>query len=205
MPAPTTTATYLCGTTGGYGGIHAMTHESALWDRAVCGAPCKIASRWGEYRSGLPAALATAEYLCPACAWTVALTQGTGVAELAFWTDHGAGGPSGDLAHRTAAALLAAVADADDELADRPALRLLAQVSAHWPVDLLPEDCAEQTCDHDTAEQCAAGGSVACPACSIRSGPEAGEWEGQYQVPAATPCSALLAVAQCADVAVEVA
>ncbi len=199
MTAPTLT-TYRCGTTGGYGGIHAIATRNTI--RAVCGAPCHVAPRWGEYRTGLPAALNTPESLCTSCAWTVSFDLGTQAVELAFWMVHGSTGPAGDLARRAATALLhASHGDADAPVM----LRLLATLSSHWPVDLLREDCAEQECDHETTGRCAElFGSVACPACSVRSGPEAGEWEGQYEVPVTAPCSALTAIAQYLHVAVEV-
>lgn len=205
MPAPTTTTTYLCGTTSGYGGIHAIAAPNA--PHAVCGAPCQIAPRWGRYRAGLPAALNIPESLCTSCAWTVAFALGAQAAELAFWMHHGSNGPAGDLARRTATALLHSSHSTEDSADDAPmAVRLLATISAHWPVDLLPEDCVERECDHDYLAQCAAqGGSTACPTCSVRSGPEAGEWEGQYMVSAAAPCSALTAIAEHVNVPVEVA
>jgi hypothetical protein len=195
MTAATTT-TYRCGIEGDE--VHAIADPE--FHRAVCGVLTRRALLWGGYRDGVPAALRLTNHLCPACAWIVALERGTAAAELEYWTTCGATGPAGDLAARTAQAALDRIGE-DHE--DTPAeVRLLVVVSRHWPVQLLPEDCAEGSCDHSAAEACtAASGAVACPACSLLAGPDAGEWEGQYEVSVPSPCSALAAIAHHLDIA----
>jgi hypothetical protein len=192
MTAAATTTAYLCGIEADQ--VHAVAGVET--QRAVCGALTRLASKWGSYRDGLPASLALTGHLCPTCAWKVALERGTTAAELEHWITCGATGPAGDLAAQAAQAVLDRIAT-DREDTDAPAeVRLLVTISRHWPVQLLQEDCAEDECDHDNAEECASlAGSVACPACSVLTGPEAGEWEGQYEVPVTAPCSALTAIA----------
>jgi hypothetical protein len=189
MTAAATTTTYLCGIEADK--VHAVADVET--QRAVCGALTRLASKWGSYRDGLPASLALTGDLCPGCAWTVALKRGTTATELEHWITCGATGPAGDLAAHAARTVLDWIA-ADREDVDAE-VRLLVAISRHWPVQLLREDCAEDECDHDNAEECALAGSVACPACSVLAGSEAGEWEGQYEVPVTAPCSALTAIA----------
>jgi hypothetical protein len=186
----TTTTTYLCGIESPK--VHAVAGADS--PRAVCGAPYRFASKWGEYRDGVPRSLQSTEHLCPACAWTVALDRGTTAAELEHWITCGGAGPAGDLAARTARVILDKIGhDPEDNAAE---LRLLVAVSTHWPVQLLREDCADGECDHEPVDRCAdLFGSAACGACSVLAGPEAGEWEGQYEVPVTAPCSALTAIA----------
>lgn len=194
MSAAATTTTYLCGLEADE--VHAVADVKT--QRAVCGALTRLASKWGNYRDGLPASLALTGHLCPACAWAVALERGTTATELEHWVICGADGPAGDLAARTAQTVLDRIADDFD--GDPAEARLLVSISRHWPVQLLQEDCAEDECDHDNAEECAQAGSVACPACSVLAGSEAGEWEGQYELPVTAPCSALTAIAAHVDV-----
>jgi hypothetical protein len=161
---------------------------------------------------------------CPTCAWTHAVRTGTGTgtvavavavavavefAELAALSGSGpvSTSTSGELdlpvphgaAARVAAAVLAA-ADADAPGSDydrtHPAtVQLLATVTAHAPTALLDADCAEGGCEHNS-EPCPIA-AVACPACSVRAGSWAGEWEGVYQrectIPG--PCEVLRTIA----------
>ena len=149
---------------------------------------------------------------CPTCAWTHAVRTEAVAVEFAELAALSGSGPvststsgSGELdlpvphgaAARVAAAVLAA-ADAPGSDYDRthPAtVQLLATVTAHAPTALLDADCAEGGCEHNS-EPCPIA-AVACPACSVRAGSWAGEWEGVYQrectIPG--PCEVLRTIA----------
>jgi len=74
---------------------------------------------------------------------------------------------------------------------------------------LVPEDCAEGSCDHGVYEDdhgdkdevwtCPyPDATVGCAACSVQAGSWAGEWEGQYaeECTVAAPCDVLRALAR---------
>jgi hypothetical protein len=152
---------------------------------------------------------------CRYCAWTVAVATGSTGRELALITpsrpkaDAIAGAGAGAmLAVTICQAILAARSgeDADYEL-DHPAtIQLLAHVTRHRPVLLIPEDCAEdpRTCGHqpdggDLPDwHCSyPDATAACGACTLYAGGWAGEWEGgaMPECTVTAPCSVLRTLA----------
>lgn len=217
---------YLIGVhSGGDGLVHAIGHDNATWAvenavggelfaraSAVCGATVQIARYWGEFRRGNPQLDQLAGEVCPHCAWAVALDRGTTDAELALLTPAGPVlaaqrrlMPDPLLVVRICQRLLALRAAPDrqhDE--DSPYwAQLLGHATAHRPVVLLPEACAEsgRGCEeHDPENNAgcyAATDAVACGVCSVLSRADwAGEWSGQYECAVTAPCSVLQAMAR---------
>jgi hypothetical protein len=197
------------------GPIHAIGHDHAV--RAVemgdssarrvraateCGSTAVIARHWGGFARGNRHV--DNHTLCPECAWSVALQRGTEEVELAVLTPTGAETHALSLvpvdpliAVRICRRLLAdrrAERDYDADSERWP--RVLGHVTAHRPVLLMDESCAEGDCDHDTPAGCYGDTpTVACLACSVLTGPEQGEWEGQVDVLVPAPCSVLTAMA----------
>lgn len=183
---------------------------------AACGAVAVLARGWGRFARG--EGHVDRQQVCPHCAWIVALDKAATVAdddgglfeltpigvELGLLTPTG---PELDalarvmldplIAPRACRSILAARDtgrghDADDERWPR----LLGTVSAHRPVVLMGEDCAEDACDHDDRAGCyGAEPTVVCLACSILTVPEQGEWQGMVDVAVPAPCSVLTALA----------
>jgi hypothetical protein len=184
------------------GPAHAVEHRYATSPRrevaTVCGTTARVARTWGEFARGNPS-LACHE-LCPHCAWSVALEQGTTGAEIAHLTPDsarlaalGRAMPDPLLAVRILEQLL--TADLDEVDRD-PLAYLLAHVTAHRPVPLLDEACVADGCEHTNPGDCYGGTpTVACLACSVLTGPWAGEWEGQVVITVPAPCAVLPAAA----------
>ncbi|MHA6631812.1 hypothetical protein ACU61A_40820 [Pseudonocardia sichuanensis] len=170
---------------------------------ALCGLVVRVAQKYGRFdrRQFL-------DRTCPTCAWIHALRTGTETAELAVLTGYEHTStvdaqlelelrvPLGAAA-RVAAAILAVAgaSGSDDDREDPAIVQLLATVTAHAPTALLAEECAEGGCEHDV-RPCPPIG-VACPACSVRAGGWAGEWEGGFrpECTIAGPCEVLRALA----------
>lgn len=181
---------------------------------ATCGADVVLARRWGPFARGEKHV--DQRRVCAHCAWTVALDTpayppatgellafGALDAELALITPTGAElealtlvVPDPLVARKTSGAILKARADDRDHDADDEYWpRLLARVTDHQPALLMDEGCVEDACDHDTKTECyGEQPTVACMACSILAGPEAGEWEGQVEIAVPAPCSVLVAL-----------
>ncbi|MFD9964867.1 hypothetical protein [Amycolatopsis sp. NPDC058986] len=178
---------------------------------AMCGAyPMLVAPLFKAWEHSNP-------YLrsnrCPACGWSVAVEQGAIRDELDRLIP-----PTRDraaleavcdplLVVRVCRAILDAASD-EDQMHPETRIRVLAMAVAHAPVVCpLDEDCAENACDHRPEEQLhdpswecpfPDGVSIVCPACSVQTGPEAGEWESSF-VPEATvsgPCEVLATLAR---------
>lgn len=161
--------------------------RAAVRGIARCGATVEVVAKFGVFdRSRRP------DSTCLDCVWTVAVRTGTEDRELAWLrTQHQPG-----VAALAEAILAASDAPGADYERDSPATQqLLTVVSAHAPVDLIDPECAEQGCEHDR-QQCPIT-MTACPECSVRAGPWAGEWAGTYQ-PECTipgPCEVLRTLA----------
>lgn len=166
-----------------------VLQDVVLQGVALCGLVVQVAQKYDGFDRR------RTDRTCPTCAWTHAVRTGTDAvaAELAALDSAGPAGPTsaggGGLelpvplraAARVAAAVLAAAdAPGSDHDPTHPAtVQLLATVTAHAPTGLLEQDCAEGDCEHDPG-LCPIA-VVACPACSVRAGSWAGEWEGSYQ------------------------
>lgn len=183
---------------------------------SVCGTTVVLARRWGAFARG--EAHVDRQQVCPHCAWIVALDPATTSAdddgalfeltpigvELGLLTPTG---PELDalarvmldplIAPRACRAILAARdTDRGHDADDARWPRLLGTVTAHRPVVLMGEDCAEDACGHDDRADCyGAEPTVVCLACSILTGPEQGEWQGMVDVAVPAPCSVLTTVA----------
>lgn len=156
-----------------------------------------------------------ARQVCPTCAWTIALETGRTDIELRALTPAAADVEplrrrltDPRLAVRLAETILAAALKPgyDYDLTHPHTVALLAAVTAHAPTLLVPEECAESThgCadrpedlnTENTTWHCP-DSSVACPACSLRAGSWAGEWEGTFlsECTVAAPCEVLRTLA----------
>lgn len=199
---------YLIGVQAGDGLIHAVERaragDTGGAAGSVCGEGVIVAVRWGGFHRGSEWTDRFAHRLCPHCAWTVALAQDTTEAELAAVTPSGAELaalrrllPDPMIVPRICERILAdRRAERDYDAGSPRWVQLLGHVTAHRPVLLLAEDCAEGACDHhDKASGCYAQAAVACPACSVQAGSWAGEWEGQYECVVPAPCAVLPAMA----------
>ena len=210
----------------GPGGRHAIAHAEASTAVAaangdparadaypVCGqGMVRVVPKWGVFERANPRLRGV---VCASCAWGIAVETGDTAVELDALNP-----PDDELAPRrrllgdTLIAMhlceaIIASADApgsDYELNHPHTVQLLAAVTAHAPVLLVPEDCAEGDCDHrpddaawdDRSWSCPfPEASVACPACSLQSGGWDGEWEGQYlsECTVPSPCQALRTLA----------
>lgn len=199
-----------------------MLHARSGFAAACCGAYAEIAmAELQPYRRDAhPVTFGP----CPECAWAVALANGTLDEEAARLAPTGKDRetlarllPDPSIAVQAARDILAAARHEhgpwDLEENPAPVIQLLAAVTRHTPVVLLPEGCAEDDCDHlydeatDTfRESCPRpGASAGCPACSLQAGPWAGQWEGVFLseciIPA--PCAALARLAEAARTALE--
>jgi hypothetical protein len=155
--------------------------------------------------------------LCAYCGWAVAIETGTISQRLDVLTPDG----------RTRAALARLVGDplaarriceaviahasgpgAEYELDHGATIQILAEITRHAPTLGLPEDCAEDSCDHhlaghgdqglDASRECDYPvASAVCPACTLRAGAWAGEWEGTFmgECYIHAPCQVLAALA----------
>jgi hypothetical protein len=164
----------------------------------ACGGTAVIATEWGMFRRGNPHL--RPHDLCAHCTWTVALADGTEEQELAAIrptpaeaTVWGRLLPDPHLLDSTCRTILAARAEEAGYDEDHPRwAQLLGHVTAHRPEVLTTEDCAERCCDHPDEAACYADDvTLACPTCSVKAGPWAGEWEGQAEIVVPAPCSVL--------------
>jgi len=114
--------------------------------------------------------------------------------------------------------LSAAASGSGDYELDHPATaQLLTAVTAHAPVVLLPEGCADGDCEHYPPGYDAGGGapfqcpypeaSAACTACSLQLGGWAGGYEGKFRAECITPppCAPLQQIAAHAAEALDIA
>lgn len=197
------------------GGLHAVPRDHAVWADgqagddspyphvgAECGLAVIVAREWGEFKRGNEHL--SRHGVCPRCAWVVALHHDRGDEELTALAPNAAEDaafhrllPDPTLFTRVCRAILDECRQEKGYDADSPRwAQLLGHVTAHRPVVLVSEDCAESGCEHDGEADCFAASSVvACPACSVQAGQWAGEWEGQFEVTVPAPCSVLLALA----------
>jgi hypothetical protein len=142
---------------------------------------------------------------CPDCVWAVAIAEGKTDQQLEALRP-----PADELealsrlvdtpliAYRLCKAILAdAPRDEAGSLIAHPFLiALLARVTAHAPMILMPSPCSDRDCDHDGP--CPSElASAACPTCSLVPGPWSGHDEAEYfdlyTVPA--PCSVIAKLA----------
>lgn len=157
---------------------------------------------------------------CPECAWIVAGEAGeldlqvqALVASAADYAVLARLMPDPMIAVTAAAMLVeAALSGHAEEEFDHPAtIQLLAAITRHAPVILVPEDCAERSCEHYT-DTCEEGSgqpwewanpeaAVACAECSLQDGQWAGECEGRYrsECTITAPCAVLTALAAHAE------
>lgn len=169
---------------------------------AVCGYTATVVSAFGAFDRDR-----WAERACPECAWRVAIRQDSVGAELAqlrdpHTSDHnepGGIGRRGGYAARVAEAILtntAAVAATSSGavVEDDLTVQLLCTVTTHAPVRLVELHCAEAGCGHEPGACPTVG--WACPACSVRTGGWAGEWEGRYELLIPGPCEVLRTLAR---------
>jgi hypothetical protein len=159
--------------------------------------------------------------LCGYCGWAIAIEAGIIEARLDAITPTGRARDAlarliGDplVARRLCEAVIgrASGPDADYELGHGATIQILATITRHAPTLGLPEDCAEGDCDHqhagpadqDPNTTIGAGGechypvaSAVCPACTLRAGGWAGQWEGQFmgECYIHAPCGVLAAIA----------
>lgn len=184
--------------------------------RSACGTTVVLARRWGPFARGEQHV--DRQQVCGHCAWIVALDPATTAAgdgsalfeqspigvELGLLTPTGAEldalarvMPDPLIAPRACRTILAnrdTGRDCDTDHERWP--RLLGTVTAHRPVVLMDEGCGEDACDHPSRAGCyGAEPVVVCLACSILTGPEEGEWEGNVDVAVPAPCSVLTALA----------
>lgn len=220
---PVATADFLAGHSGANGATvwHAVPRANMLYARegfavADCGAYVEIArAELQPYRrAGHPVSFGP----CPECAWAAALANGTLDEEAARLAPTGKDRdvlarllPDPSVAVQAARDILAAARHEHGPwgLEDNPApvIQLLAAVTRHVPVVLVPDAGAEGECDcgyenddgtwHECGRQQA---SVACEACSLLAGPWAGEWEGHFrdECTIAAPCAVLTRLAEAA-------
>lgn len=237
-PPPAAAAEYLIAAPGlGSRDYHAVTRDDAaqaLSDRAlvpgraapVCGGPLARV-----LLQPVPFDRATAPLgarLCPTCSWHVAGAAANRTstpdrdlleAELAAWAPQASTaaalrrelGADTDLHARICRAIITGSLAGVTEDIDHPRIvGLLGTVTAHRPVLLVPDDCAEDPgyCRHrpaglpvDDVWTCDfPDGAAACSACSVIAGPWAGEWEDDFDIGVPAPCSVLHAVAEHYDV-----
>lgn len=183
--------------------------------RAECGALVGVAPKFGAYdRSPYPVRYNP----CQVCAWTVAAMTGQLEAEVQRLMPSNEDRdvlarliPDPLIAVTAAAMIVEAVSmgryGAEDSR-DPAHTQLLAAISSHAPVILLPEDCAEDSCEHYPPGYDPLGGkgfecprpeaSVACAACSLQAGSWAGEWEGTFRSECRilAPCAPLTQLAE---------
>ena len=202
-------APFLTGVGGGR--WHAISRESMACLRtgpadsvafAECGELVRVALKFGAYDR---AAIPVLYHPCHTCAWTVAAETKTLDHEIGLMVPRDGELaalaqvlPNPTIAARLARTLIARAAR-DEDYGQEKLIQLLAAVSAHAPVRLVSEDCADGGCSHEG--RCP--GQVAREACSLQAGEWAGEWAGQFlkecTVPA--PCPVLAAIAGYAGVA----
>jgi hypothetical protein len=196
-------------TTEGGGNRQVLTY-------GVCRRPCRLAFTIGSFVPGN-------EWLnrhgqrCADCAWILALERDEIDAQLAALTPEGR-----DLeltarlldepmaARDIARAMLNAAAyrgpgrDGSGDVRPTPLSAQLGHLTRHAPAILLPEGCAEYTCDHPDAPGAVGVWAectypiidIACPQCSLVAvDGYAGEWTGDFhdECTVAAPCGVLRA------------
>jgi hypothetical protein len=211
---------YLTGVAGDWHAVaHADAGQTAKWfgrevTYAVCGKLTRLSLRHPAYD---PGSRPVSFQPCAECMWIVASARGELAAEVERLMP---GNEDREILARlipdpliavTAAAMIveAATAGRDGATLDDPAtIQLLAAISRHAPAILVPEDCAEGSCEHYPPGYDPLSGkgfecsrpqaSAACAACSLQAGPWAGEWEGtfRYECKVPAPCAPLLALAE---------
>jgi len=209
---------------GVHQGWHAVTQFALKYTAAMssgtriayaeCGALVRV-SKHGPYRRG---GFPVMHDPCIECAWAVAGETGQLDEEIRRLM------PSNEdrevftrlgvdpLTAVTAATMLAEAARSGhgDYGADHPAtIQMLAMITRHAPVILVPEDCAEGSCEHYPPGYDPLTGkgfecprpeaSAACAACSLQAGSWAGEWEGRYELGIPAPCAVLTRLAEHAE------
>jgi hypothetical protein len=202
---------YAIGIGRGANRLHAVSEAAAAvnirhgrYSTGECGATVVIAQDWGGFARGNPTSRLAGHRVCGRCAWTVAFAGGAAGIEEEMAALAPTDGERlawatllprpGVLVDACRAILARRAADDSDGCAQWA--NLLGHLCGHRPEVLVPEDCAEQSCEHPDAVGCyAAATVVACPTCSVRAGGWAGEWEGQYEVVVPAPCSVLTAIA----------
>jgi hypothetical protein len=208
------------------GTYHAVSHDGARQafgtarnGHAIALSECStlvcVVNGWGAWRR--PNRVLRPGSTCPTCAWQVAIKQDTIPAELDAIT------PTGRLldvmrrqlrtpllARRVCEAILSS--DLDYEVDHPYTVALLAQATAHAPQALLPEACAEDSCDHlpDVRVEDLESGAcrawecpwpeadLGCSSCSIVTDYWAGAWAGTYveQCTIPGPCQPLRTLAE---------
>lgn len=183
--------------TGVHRGWHAIDAAGPRYCPDHAGAECGEIVRPARLDDGSPRPWDPSEYPaafdpCPECTWHVAAVTGFFTPAFALLRKV----PSLMLAHDTAMAILDANRKGCGDSDDPAMLQLLAAVTRHAPSALVAIGCAEGDCGHPDG-QCPTT-ATACRQCSLRDGPWAGEYEGQYRpectIPA--PCAPLLAIAE---------
>jgi hypothetical protein len=136
--------------------------------------------------------------VCARCLWTVAIRTGTTREELDRIDAAVAPAPPHVRVVLDLARIILAIADPSDldEQADPRVVELLAAVSGHVPVAVVEAECSDGDCGHDAEARERPGCPItgwACPTCSLRLGPWAGERADHFE-PAGIvppPCSVL--------------
>jgi hypothetical protein len=183
----------------------------------LCGGPAQLVAGWGAFENDNPR---LAFNRCPTCRWAVAIERDAVQAELDAIAPSSSELPALTrlldeplMAVRICQAILASTSASDSEYErDHPHVaHLLGHATAHAPTLAIPEDCANQGCDHRPADRWDGptwecdypDADVACGTCSFRAGGYAGEWQDNFSpecfVPA--PCSVLTTFAQHYDIA----
>lgn len=176
------------------------------WARAACGAVVAVAPGFKEFGSEE----LVSRSRCGHCGWIVALQHGTTADELGRYVaaevDAGLGS-----AGEQVSAILKAILDSDGGKDGLTGLEtegrvtklstVLAHIGAHSPLLMACEDCSTgDSCtgtdigEADDCPQC----TVICAACTVFTGPWAGEW-ADWSMPECYvhyPCSAVEAAAR---------
>lgn len=214
-------ADFLAGHSGANGATvwHAVPRANMLYARegfaaADCGAYVEIAkAELQPYRRDAhPVSFGP----CPECAWGVAHANGTLDDEAARLAPTGKDRdvlarllPDSSIAVRAARDILAAARHEhgpwDLEHNPAPVIQLLATVTRHAPVVLVPEACAEGEHDCGAFRECRRNATTACGACSLQARDWAGQWEGHFrdECTIAAPCAVLTRLAEAAGGALE--
>lgn len=204
---------------------HAIRRDDASWTirhlgryaetTAACGQPARLTLKWPGYRrTEIPVTWRP----CPECAWIAADARGDLAGEVQRLIPAGDQGailarliPDPMIA-ATAAAMVTEAAAIDGEEHQDPdgglhpaTIQLLGAITRHAPAVLYPLDCAEGDCGHGGTGRMGCpevSASAACPECSLRQGPWAGELDGTFWPGLTTPapCPVLIMLAAHATV-----
>jgi hypothetical protein len=167
---------------------------------SACGHLVKLTDKWGTFHELRDAA--NPPELCPRCLWTVAIRTGHTEEELDRLAAAVSAAPLPARVVLDVARVILIIADPHerDEQADPRVVELLSSVTRHTPVPLGDPACSDGDCDHRPRRRGGSGCPTtgwACPTCSLRLGPWAGdersdEFEPDAIVP--PPCQVLGAV-----------